>query len=174
MINDSAERYGALSRFFHWLMALLIIQQFFKLADRINDGEHWLGDTFGPWHLSIGASLLALVLLRLLWAFSQRAKRPSDEGAAGLAARAGHGLLYLCMLLMPVSGVLYMLGNGYGLKIFGTQLIARSGEKTQWMLSLGELHSPIAWIFLLLLIGHIGIALLHHFIRRDDTLRRML
>lgn len=174
MINDSATRYGALSRFFHWLMALLIIQQFFKLGDRINDGEHWLGDTFGPWHLSIGATVFVLVILRVLWALRQRTNRPTHQGAFAWAVGAGHGLLYLCMLLMPVTGVLYMLGNGYGLKVFGTQLVARSGEETQWMLNIGELHSPIAWLLLVLLVGHIGIALLHHFIKRDDTLRRML
>jgi cytochrome b561 len=174
MLNDSATRYGALSRFFHWLMALLIIQQFFKLGDRISDGEHWLGETFGPWHLSIGATLLVLVILRMFWALRQRANRPRHEGSSALAVRVGHGLLYLCMLLMPISGVLYMLGNGYGLKVFGTQLVARSGEKTQWMLSIGELHSPIAWVFLVLLLGHLGITLLHHFVKRDDTLQRML
>lgn len=174
MINDTAARYGALSKFFHWLMALLIIQQFFKLGDRINDGEHWLGDTFGSFHLSIGATILVLVILRALWALRQQSSRPQHSGATAWAVRGGHILLYLCMFLMPVTGVLYMLGNGYGLKVFGSQLIAKSGVETDWMLSLGSLHSPIAWVFLVLLLGHVGIALVHHFIKRDDTLRRML
>ena len=174
MINDTAARYGALSKFFHWLMALLIIQQFFKLGDRINDGEHWLGDTFGSFHLSIGATILLLVILRALWALRQQSSRPQHSGATAWAVRGGHILLYLCMFLMPVTGVLYMLGNGYGLKVFGSQLIAKSGVETDWMLSLGSLHSPIARVFLVLLLGHVGIALVHHFIKRDGVLRRML
>lgn len=48
MLNDTHQRYGLITRFFHWLVAILVIQQFFKFADYINDGEHWLGDTFGP------------------------------------------------------------------------------------------------------------------------------
>lgn len=41
---DSKERYGSITRIFHWGMALLIIWQFMKFFDRINDGEHWIGE----------------------------------------------------------------------------------------------------------------------------------
>lgn len=47
-MNDSKERYGALTRFFHWGMGLLIVWQFLKFFDRINDGEHWVGQTLVP------------------------------------------------------------------------------------------------------------------------------
>ncbi|GAB3389194.1 cytochrome b [Azotobacter armeniacus] len=169
---DSAMRYGYITRFFHWLMALLIVQQFLKLGDRVSEGEHWLGETFGPWHTSIGALLLALVVLRLLWAGAQRQRRPLPESLP-LLVKAGHGLLYTCMLLMPVTGILYMLGKGYGLKLFGVQLVARSGVETGWLAALGSLHSPIAWLFLVLILGHVAAALFHHFVKDDDTLRRM-
>lgn len=87
--------------------------------------------------------------------------------------KIGHGLLYLAMVLMPITGILTMVGGGYGLTAFGVPLIAE-GEEIPWMSTLGSVHSPIAWILLLMIIGHIGIALLHHFVKKDDVLRRML
>lgn len=172
MIDDSNVRYGLVSRFFHWGMALLIVQQFFKLGDRINDGEHWLGETFGSYHGSIGLLLLGLLLLRLLWALTRR-QRPQAQGATALLARIGHGLLYLCMLLVPLSALALMIGNGYGLRFFGHVLVPRGGEEIEWLATLGSLHAPLALLLLLLILGHVGAALYHHWVLRDDTLRRM-
>jgi cytochrome b561 len=173
MQNDSATRYGTVTRIFHWVMALLVIQQFFKLADRINDGEHWLGNTFGSWHISLGASVLVLVVLRAIWARRTKARRPQHTGASAVWVKGGHFLLYACMFLMPVTGLLYMLGKGYGLKLFGTQVLAKTGVTTEWMASLGSLHSPLSWLFVVLVLGHIGMALLHHF-KGEDSLKRMV
>ena len=173
-MNDSAQRYGAPTRFLHWGMALLILLQFLQLGDRINDGEHWIGQTLVPSHISVGALLLALILVRLLWAASQRKRRPLPEGAIAPLVKAGHGLLYLSMLGMPLTGLAVMLGNGYGLTVFGVPIIARTGLETPWLASVGSLHSPLAWLFLLLVLGHIGAALFHHFVKKDDTLRRMV
>ncbi|MBU0522773.1 cytochrome b [Pseudomonas spirodelae] len=172
-MNDSAQRYGGISRLLHWAMALLIGWQLLKLGDRINDGEHWIGQTLVPWHVSIGSLLLILIGVRLLWALSQRQQRPQPVGPTAPLVKAGHGLLYASMLLMPLTGLCVMLGNGYGLKVFGVQLLAKTGLKTDWLISLGNLHSPLAWLLLALVVGHIGAALFHHFVKKDDTLKRM-
>lgn len=172
-MNDSAHRYGSVSRILHWGVALLLTLQFLKLGDRIDEGDHWIGQTLVPTHVSIGVLLLVLVLLRLTWAVVQRGRRPQPAGPLGGLARIGHGLLYLCMLAMPLLGLAVMLGNGYGLKVFGVQLVARGGEEIPWLASLGSLHSPLAWLFLLLVLGHVAAALFHHFVVKDDTLRRM-
>ena len=87
--------------------------------------------------------------------------------------RIGHGLLYLGMILMPLTGLAVMLGGGYGVKAFGFMLIPKS-EGIELAKTIGSLHSPISWAFTILIIGHVGIALRHHFVKKDDTLRRML
>ena len=87
--------------------------------------------------------------------------------------KAGHFLMYAAMALLPVTGVLTMLGNGYGLKVFGLQLAAK-GDEIDWMIAVGSLHSPIAWALLVMVVGHIGIALVHHFVKKDGVLQRML
>lgn len=174
MLHDSTSRYGAVTRFFHWLMFLLIFQQFFKLTDRIGEGEHWLGDNFGPWHISIGALVLTLIVLRIAWALSQLGHRPVHHGAMAPFVRIGHFLLYVTTLLMPLTGVAYMLGNGYGLTVFGMELAARTDTETPWLQTIGSVHSPLAWLFLAMLIGHLVAALYHHWVVRDDTMKRML
>lgn len=173
MSKDTKERYGTVSRVLHWGIALLIGWQLLKIFDRIDDGEHWIGQTLVPWHISIGTLVLVLVVLRLAWARSQRNNRPAHDPATAFLVRAGHALLYVGMLLMPVTGILTMVGNGYGLSAFGMELVA-GGDEIPWMASLGSLHSPIAWGLLVLIAGHAGIALLHHVVRKDGVLRRML
>ncbi|MBE7377102.1 cytochrome b [Pseudomonas lopnurensis] len=172
MVNDSRDRYGSISRSFHWLMALLIVWQFLKLGDRIAEGEHWIGQALVPWHVSLGVLLMILVVLRILWAASQLKRRPLHAPATALLVKGGHLALYACMVLMPITGVLFMLGNGYGLKVFGMQL-AEKGPEIAWAATLGGLHSPLAWLTVLLVVGHIGMAFYHRLARRDDIMQRM-
>ncbi|HLV76485.1 MAG TPA: cytochrome b [Marinobacter sp.] len=173
MLRDTPERYGTLTKALHWLMALLVGWQLLKLGDRIADGEHWVGQTLVPWHISIGVLLLVLIVLRLIWATSQRQQRPQPEPSMAWAVKAGHGLLYACLLLMPLTGIMVMLGGGYGVNAFGVQLIAE-GEERAWAGTLGSIHSPLAWLLTILVIGHIGAALVHHLFLKDETLKRML
>ena len=93
MYNDSKKRYGVISRLFHWGMAILIFWQGLKFFDRINDGEHWVGQTLVSWHVSIGTLLLVLVILRIIWAVKQKDSRPDQDPATVLLVKAGHGLL---------------------------------------------------------------------------------
>ena len=171
MTNDTSARYGAITKVFHWSMAVLIGWQMLKFFDRIDDGEHWVGKTLVPWHISIGVLLLVLIAARVIWVWSQRV-RPAHDPAMAWAVKTGHFLLYAAMVLMPVTGVLKMLGGGYGLTAFGLQIVAK-GDKLPWAASLGALHVPVAWTLLALTLGHIVMALWHHFIKSDDTLRRI-
>lgn len=172
MTIDTKERYGKITRGFHWIMALLIGWQLLKLGDRIAEGEHWIGETLVPWHISIGVLLFVLIALRIIWALTQRNNRPEQDPKTAILVKGGHFLLYAAMLLMPLSGVLVMLGNGYGLTAFGVQLAAK-GDEIVWAAAVGSLHSPLAWFLLVMVVGHIGIALLHHFVKRDGVLQRM-
>lgn len=173
MMNDTSNRYGGPTRLLHWAMAVLVVLQFFKLGDRVNDGEHWIGQTIVPLHVSIGIVLLGLIVVRLFWSIRQSRLRPQYAGLRRVLVKAGHGLLYACMLVMPLSGLSYVVGKGYPVKLFGEELIAGTGTRTEWMVSFGHLHEPVAWLFVALVVVHILIALHHHFVLKDDTLRRM-
>lgn len=126
------------------------------------------------WHISIGSLLLLLIVLRIIWAFTQKNNRPEQDPATALLVKAGHGLLYLAMLLLPITGLMIMIGNGYGWSPFGKQLVARGASDIEWMATLGSVHSLIAWTLLILVVGHVGMALLHQLVKKDGVLRRML
>ncbi len=172
MHNDNSIRYGSITRIFHWSMALLIGWQMLKFFDRIRDGEHWVGQTLVPWHISIGTLLLVLIVARIIWVAKQPV-RPEPDPATAFFVQAGHILLYAGMVAMPITGILAMLGGGHGWTAFGVE-IAAEGNKIPWAESIGSLHSPIAWLLLILTVGHIGMALLHHFVQKDDVLNRMI
>lgn len=173
MSIDSPDGYGAISKALHWGIALLVGWQLLKFGDRIAEGEHWIGQTLVPWHVSLGTLLLVLAILRLAWAISQRGQRPLHDPAMSFFVKAGHGLLYAGLILMPLTGIMVMVGGGHGVTAFGIELISK-GEKIAWAQSIGSLHSPIAWILAALIIGHIAMALFHQFIKRDGTLARMM
>ena len=176
MSRDTRERYGTVSRLFHWGIALLAFWQLLKIFDRINDGEHWVGQTLVPYHISIGVLILVLMVFRIVWALSQRNNRPEapPPPMMALLAKAGHFLLYAGLVLLPLTGIAIMVGNGYGLEVFGMQLVA-GGDGIPWLADLGGiLHSPVAWLVLLMVVGHVGMALVHHFVKKDGVLRRML
>lgn len=176
MSSDSKEHYGTVSRWFHWGMALLVLWQALKVFDRIDDGEHWVGQTLASWHVSIGILILLLVVARIVWARRNRGNRPPapPPPMLGLLATAGHFLLYAGMVLLPPTGIAIVIGNGYPLTVFGIELVS-PGDEIPWLASLGgALHSPVAWLLLVMIVGHAGMALVHHFVKKDDTLKRML
>lgn len=149
-------------------MAILILLQVTKLADRWKEGENWISETVGPSHTSIGALLLGLIVLRVVWAMRHPGQRPAYVGRTAALAKLGHMLMYVAMLIMPITGMLFMIGNGYGLKFFGVQLLDK-GPEIDWSARLGNIHSPLAWLLVALVAGHIMATLHHHFVLRDNT-----
>ena len=176
MSRDTKDRYGIVSRLLHWGMAVLVIWQVLKLFDRINDGQHWVGQVLVPWHISIGVLIGLLIIVRIAWTLRNRNNRPPapPPPTLGMLARAGHIALYVCLVLMPLTGIAIMVGNGFGLEAFGIQLVA-AGPEIEWLAVFGgAIHSPLAWLLVLLVIGHIVMALWHGLVRKDGVLQRML
>ncbi|MDM0112726.1 cytochrome b [Variovorax sp. J22R133] len=169
--------WGATAKFFHWLVALLIFVQF---------GLGWLASTWplSPtklnlfmWHKSTGMVVLVLVLARLAW----RLMHPAPPLPAGMpaweraAAHASHVLLYVLMIGIPVAGWVINSAAGIPFRIFRQvplPAIVAADKHTADVAALVHLSLGIA--LALLLVVHVGAALRHHFIQRDNVLVRML
>lgn len=129
------------------------------------------------WHKWVGVTVLALALLRLLWRLGHRAPLMAatiPRWQQGFA-RAGHALLYLLMLLMPVTGWIHSNYSGFPVVYLGKlplpDLVERDREAAAvWV----EVHETLAVIFAATLLLHVLAALYHQFIARDGTLGRML
>jgi cytochrome b561 len=175
-LRSDESRWGTGARFFHWLMALAILGN----------------GIFGLWmtglapslskinifalHKSIGLTVLALFLLRLAWRMADR--RPPDEPSPAwqrLAAHVTHGLLYVLIVALPVSGWVFNSAHGYPLqwfKLFNLPPLVAKDDAVRHIAII--VHEYLFYGLLLVLAAHAGAALWHHFILRDNVLRRML
>jgi cytochrome b561 len=129
------------------------------------------------WHKWAGVTVFLLVLFRLAWRVTHRppALPAHLPRVIQLAAHAGHALLYLLMIAIPLSGWLMSSAKGFQTVWFGILPIPDLVDKNQ---ELGDLlqsvHENLNLLFAVVIAGHVGAALKHHFIDKDDILIRML
>jgi cytochrome b561 len=160
----------------HWLIAGLILSAIFM-------GWTMTAMEFSPaklslynYHKWVGVTVLALALLRLVWRFTHRppAMEPMPRWQQS-SARAGHALLYLLMLAVPLTGWAYSNASGYPIVYLGKlplpDLVDRDKELAAQLV---KVHGTLAAVLAVSVALHLLAALEHHFIRKDGTLRRML
>jgi cytochrome b561 len=177
-LRDTPARYGAVSRAFHWAMAILILwQTLVAIGFRLLSEDTMRGVTaIGPSHGGKGVLILLLILPRAVWALANRHRRPpAERGWSGTAASAVHLLLYVAMLAIPLLALLGAWGSGKGLTVFGLTLLPATGHENATLVMLAQrLHGPLGWALAALVAVHIGAALLHALVWRDGVLRRMI
>lgn len=169
--------WGAAAKFLHWLVAALIFTQFalgwLAVGWRLSPTKL---DLFA-WHKSTGMLILALVLVRLLWRLASPtpalpAEVPPWERTA---ARASHALLYLAMIGMPLSGWIISSASGVPFRILWRIPLPAIVAPDKHVADLAALaHFSLWTVLVALLVLHIGAALRHHFVKRNNVLIRML
>ena len=175
-IDPGKGSYTATAIGLHWLMAVLILCTF---GVGLYIHELPLSPTklqIYSWHKWAGVTAFLLVLLRIVW---RATHRPPTLPAAmprwqQLAAHGGHALLYVLMVAIPLTGWLMSSAKGFQTVYFGVlpipDLLAKDKE-------LGDLlrdaHQALNYLMIAIVAGHVGAALKHHFIDRDDILIRM-
>ena len=168
------EQYSLATKVLHWVSALIIfvlIGVGLSLEDMADGPDKF--QLIGL-HKSFGVLLLLLLIIRIPVRLSNPvAPLPSYSRKDIVAAKALQGLLYLMMLIMPVSGILMSQSAGHPVAMFGLELPTLIGKSEGAHEFFEGVHGLSAWLLILLLVGHIGAALLHHFKLKDDTLKRM-
>lgn len=174
-LRDTPQLYGTVTRALHWTMAALILWQFAGMGLRAIFGRQpWLSPLVGS-HALVGTILFVLVVLRALWALTNRHNRPHHGGGTiGRAAAAGHGLLCLLMLVIPALALLRAWGSDKPFALFGIQIFSAKTPEIEWTGALaGALHGELAWLLLALIAGHVAMVGIHQAMWRDGTLARM-
>ena len=161
----------------HWLIAVAIIGTF---ALGLYMHELPLSPQklkLYSWHKWAGVTIFLFVMLRLVW----RLSHCPPEMPAGMpawqrkAAEATHVLLYLLMVAVPLSGWLMSSAKGFQTVWFGVLPLPDLLDKNKELGDLlQEVHEVLNFTMAALVIAHLGAALKHHFIDRDDVLTRML
>lgn len=176
--RNSSNQYGLVSIAIHWLVALAVFALF-------GLGLWMTGLTYySEWyrtapalHKSIGVMVLVLMVLRVLWRLltPQPAPINTHSSSVRLLSRLGHGVLYLGIFTVLLSGYLISTAEGRGVSVFGLFEVPAliTGLPEQADLA-GVVHLYVAWGLVVLAVLHGLAALKHHVFDRDDTLKRML
>ncbi len=175
--RNTTESYGAMAKLLHWSIVVLIIAQFVlaSVAEDLPDGLEKLVTMSR--HKSIGMLILLLALVRIAW----RLVNPTPQPPAGtprwqrIAAASTHGILYLLILAQPLVGWALSSSANYPVSFFNWfEFPAIVGPNHDLHEQLEEVHEVLAGAILIVAGIHALAGLYHHFVSKDDVLRRML
>lgn len=168
--------YGTIAKIFHWLIFLLLAAQYAVGSIMPHIGRGTRNEGWVNWHLSIGAAILFVILLRLIWRFAFPVALPAGmTGWETMLARATHLILYALVLIMTVLGWAAANARGWDVKLFGAvTLPALAPNGSDWGHEAGDIHNVLVYVLLGFIILHVAGALYHYFILRDRVLQRML
>ena len=175
-LRSNDHQWGTIAKTFHWIIALAILGNgifglLMDLAHSPMQKINWLA-----LHKSIGLTVLALALLRIAWRWGDR--RPREEPAPRWqqwSARLLHGVLYVLILAIPLSGWWFNSVTGKPLqwfKLFNLPALAAKDDNIRHLAH--AVHEYLFWLLVLVLVAHVGAALKHHVFDNDNVLRRML
>lgn len=182
------QTYSTVAMVLHWAIAAAIVGLIAAgtwMADAIKVPEtQGLAFSVYQWHKSLGLTVLVLSVLRLVWRFVKPppplpASMPAWERTL---AGVSHTVFYVLMIGMPLLGWAMVSASPLGLPtiVFGLfewphiPFLADLEDKKPIEDALKTAHMAGGYLLAGLLVLHVGAALKHHFVSRDDVLARMV
>lgn len=176
-IRNTSLSWGAISKSLHWLIVLLIVMQWviMQRAEALPMGSDKVF-VIGM-HKSFGMTIFALAIIRLVWRCMNPV--PTLEGKAKrwerVLARGSHVLLYTLIFTLPLSGWLMSSARGFPVSWFNQftfpDLVAKNEALYR---QFQDLHHLLFAVLVCVALLHVAGALKHHFIDKNDVLKRML
>ena len=170
-------KYGATAKWSHWLIAFFVILMliFGRTMEALPLDER---QEIIMGHSGLGTLVLLLMLIRWPWRLTHAPPGPVD-GIGPWQIRLSkymHWTLYVLILLQPILGILQAMHiTDYEVVAFGVidySSMVTDNKDTARLFHV--LHGLNATVLSVLVIGHIGAALYHHFWHKDSVLKRML
>ena len=177
LIRNTSARYGLIAATLHWLFVAAFIAQYVLsnlMESAVPGPDKWA--LYG-WHKSIGMTILIFAAIRLGWKLANTS--PSHGFMPKLerwAAHAGHFALYVIIFGFPISGYLMSIGGGHEVVMYNAWHVPALMDPNQQIANIAKfMHFTIFTKGVYVVVGiHILAALRHHFILKDNTLRRIL
>jgi len=173
-------RFDTVSIILHWSVgtAIIAVAAIELLRGEVFPKGSFLREALKALHNPAGTVVFGLILLRILWRFAHPAPamplsmRPWEK----VAAKLTHYVLYLMMVMIPLTGIAYVLARGQTID-FGLfqivhpldHIVSRNASRT-----LKTAHEFLGQAVLVVAFAHAAAALWHHYVRKDDVLTRML
>ncbi len=178
------EGYSGIRKLLHWVVALCVI---LTLIGGVFLGIYGFGglkENYGiattnfiyKYHKSFGLLILLLMTVRIVFKFLQPDPPhvPPLSAFHRIASKSVHGLLYLLLLAQPVVGWIGTSAGGFPAEFFGGAFPAIVGKDKALSETLFGLHGAMGLLILVLVVVHIGAALMHKIVYKDGVLARML
>jgi len=176
-------RYDAPSRYFHWITAVIVTIAFVLGPEHfgrlIRDGVDPATRSDIVWHESLGILVFVLTAVRLTWV-ALRPAPPNFAMAAWMASAAKlmHFVLSVLLLLLPITAILALGGEGHPLTLLGGLRIDRmpvvADSAVAKLADWGEVHAFLGDTLMWLAAVHAGAAIVHHAMLKDGVLAAML
>ena len=175
---NNTQRYGYLPMTFHWIMLILLIitvssMEFHGVLEKALNSK---SKAYAV-HFMFGLSILFLVIPRIMVRFAKPAPQiiPPLPRWQSISATLLHGSLYIVMIAMPMFGWLAVSAFGAPhILFFGLDIPPLMSENKELAKIFKEIHESFALVGLVLISLHVLSAIYHHFIRRDNTVLRMI
>ncbi len=179
MLRNTTQTFGLINKLLHWLMAILLTG-LFVVGLYMTDLDYYdpLYHQLPWWHKSLGLVIFALLVCRLIWKLINPMPAPlkSHQTWEILLAHWLQWLFYLLIFLIALSGYFIATAEGEGIGFFDwfeiPALIDSIDEDSADLI--GDGHKIMAISLAVLVILHALAALKHHFIDKDETLKRMI
>ena len=172
-----SDSYQTPARLFHWIIAAAVLLMIPAGLIMTQEGiARPLQDTLFLFHKNMGVILIPLILLRLIY----RLRHPAPPLPASIpawqrsAASVSHWLLYLLLIVMPISGFIRVRAGGFPIELLDRLGVGPWLAKSDALADAAKgLHYAAGMALIALLAIHIGAALQHGLIRRDGVWARI-
>jgi cytochrome b561 len=174
--RNTNRSWGSLTKALHWVIVILIINQWW-IAERAEDLKGLAKlQTLGL-HKSFGMTIFMLAIIRLVWRWMNPVPdlRAETRAWERVLARVSHVLLYALIFAMPLTGWMMSSARNFPVswfKLFQFPDLVAPAEQTFHLMH--DLHHLLFDVLLAVALLHAAGALKHHFIDRNDVLKRML
>jgi cytochrome b561 len=184
-------RYGRIARFLHWITAcaLLVLYCTIYFKNWFTEEDSPVSLTALQLHQIVGLSVTIFIVWRVWWRLTATMPRPLEARRfARVSAGLTHAALYCALILMPLTGYLYASNPTavfglFGIPAFGDTALCHWLETSVGLSLKVDIRAPSRFfhrelvgpiLLPALIAAHVAAALYHHYVLRDDTLRRML
>lgn len=168
-------QYDFVSKFLHWTIAILLIALislgWYMMSIEEQPGSDWYFNL----HKSLGLLAGLLILCRIIWRLEHKPAALPNSVPQWQAkiSRLIHFLLYICMIVMPLTGFIGASYSGHGIMFFGWPLPDWINKNHDLAEQFFDVHGTVVWALVVLIVLHIIAALKHLFINKDGVFQRM-
>lgn len=176
--KNTLSTYGSVSKFFHWLISILVILLLIVGLWMSGLEKNSFRYSVYDLHKSFGLLVLFLMILRTSWMLAnpKPLSMPNSKFWERIAEKSVHWIFYIALFIMPISGWVLSTASKHVPSFFGLFMLPAPFVSPNKALQdfAGDVHEVLGWFLIFLIAVHVLAALKHHFIDHDNVLKRMM